>query len=284
MTRYLITGAAGMLGRDLQAVLSGRDVTALSRSQLDVTDGDAVAAAVEGHDVIVNAAGYTRVDDAESHEVDAFAINATGAAHLATAAARFGATLVQLSTDYVFDGTAGAPYTESNPRTPVSAYGRTKAEGERLALEIHPEGTRVIRTAWLYGEHGGNFAATILRLAGERDTIDVVDDQRGQPTWTMDLATRIAAMLDADVAPGNYHATNSGEATWFDFAQAVFTLAGLDARRVKPTTSSRFIRPAHRPAYSVLGHNAWKTVGLGPMRDWKSALESAFASGALGAS
>jgi dTDP-4-dehydrorhamnose reductase len=284
MTRYLITGAAGMLGRDLQTVLSGRDVTALTRAQLDVTDADAVTAAVEGHDVIVNAAGYTRVDDAESNEGDAFAINATGTAHLATAAARFGATLVQLSTDYVFDGTAHAPYAESTPRTPVSAYGRSKAEGERLALEIHPQGTRVVRTAWLYGQHGGNFAATILRLAGERDTVDVVSDQLGQPTWTMDLATRIVAMLDADVPPGNYHATNSGEATWFDFAQAVFTLAGLDAGRVKPTTSATFVRPAHRPSYSVLGHEAFQAVGLGPMRNWKSALESAFASGALGAS
>ncbi|MDJ0336510.1 dTDP-4-dehydrorhamnose reductase [Salinibacterium sp. G-O1] len=282
MTRYLVTGAGGMLGTDLQRVLSGRDVTALTRAELDVTDAQAVRAAVEGHDVIINASAYTKVDDAEMHEDEALAINATGAANLASAAADVDAALVQVSTDYVFDGTATTPYAEDAPRNPVSAYGRTKAEGERRALEIHPTGTRIVRTAWLYGQHGGNFAATMLRLANERDTVEVVGDQLGQPTWTMDLAARIVAMLDADAPAGIYHGTNSGEATWFDFAQAVFELGGFDPQRVKPTDSSKFVRPAPRPSFSVLGHDGWERAGLQPMRDWKSALQSAFASGAFG--
>ncbi|GGK95318.1 NAD(P)-dependent oxidoreductase [Salinibacterium xinjiangense] len=282
--RYLIAGAGGMLGTDLQRVLSERDVTALTRAHLDVTDANAVLSAVEGHDVVINASAYTKVDDAETHEDVAFAINAAGAANLAAAAARFGAALVQVSTDYVFDGTATTPYAEDAPCHPVSAYGRTKARGEQLALAIHPEGTRIIRTAWLYGQHGGNFAATMLRLARERDTVDVVSDQLGQPTWTMDLAARIVGMLDAGVPAGIYHGTNSGQATWFDFAQAIFELGGFDPERVKPTDSSSFVRPAPRPSYSVLGHGAWTAAGLEPMRDWKAALGSAFASGALGAS
>ena len=282
--RYLIAGAGGMLGTDLQWVLAERDVTASTRADLDVTDAKAVLSAVKGHDVVINASAYTKVDDAETHEADALAINAVGAANLATAAARYGATLVQVSTDYVFDGTATTPYAENAPRHPVSAYGRTKARGEQLALEIHPEGTRIIRTAWLYGQHGGNFAATMLRIARERETVDVVSDQLGQPTWTMDLAARIVGMLDADVPAGIYHGTNSGQATWFEFAQAVFELGGFDPERVRPTDSSTFVRPAPRPSYSVLGHGAWTAAGLEPMRDWKAALDSAFSSGALGAS
>ena len=272
-----------MLGTDLQHVLAGRDVTALTRAELDVTDAGAVLTAVEGHDVVINASAYTKVDDAEIHEDDAFAINATGVANLATAAAEFGTTLVQISTDYVFDGTATTPYAEDAPHNPVSAYGRTKAEGERLALERNPDATLVVRTAWLYGRHGGNFASTMLRLASERDTVEVINDQLGQPTWTMDLAARIAALLDAGATAGIYHGTNSGEATWFDFAQAVFEFGGLDPARVNPTDSSQFVRPAPRPSYSVLGHDGWQAVGLEPMRDWRSALQSAFASGALGA-
>jgi dTDP-4-dehydrorhamnose reductase len=280
---YLVTGAGGMLGTDLLAALDGRDATGLTRAQLDITDAAAVDAAVEGFDVVVNAAGYTKVDDAETHEADARAINADGAANLARAAARHGARLVQVSTDYVFDGSATAPYAENAPINPVSAYGRTKAEGERLALSLNRDGTLVVRTAWLYGQHGPNFAATMLRLARERDTVDVVTDQLGQPTWTSDLAGWILALLDAHAEPGIYHATSSGQASWFDFAKAVFELGGHDPDRVKPTESARFVRPAPRPTYSVLGHDAWGRTGLPPLRDWKTALRDAFSTGALGA-
>jgi dTDP-4-dehydrorhamnose reductase len=280
-TRYLITGAAGMLGHDLQVALEGREVTALARADLDITDPDAVAAAAAGHDVIINAAAYTKVDDAEAHEDLAYQINATGAGNLARAAAAGGAKLVQVSTDYVFDGTATSPYPEDAPLNPVSAYGRTKAAGEQLATKLNPSGTFIVRAAWLYGAHGPNFARTMLRLASDHDTVSVVTDQVGQPTWTLDLARQIVALLDSDAPAGNYHATNSGSGTWFDFAQAVFREAGLDPARVKPTDSSQFVRPAPRPAYSVLGHDRWAHTGLTPLRDWRDALADAAARGVL---
>ena len=270
-----------MLGTDLLAVLAGRDATGLTRAQLDVTDAEAALAAVEGFDVVINASAYTRVDDAEADEPTAFAVNALGAQNLARATATHGATLVQLSTDYVFDGTATSPYAEDAPRNPQSGYGRTKAEGERLALEADPVGTRIVRTAWLYGEHGGNFARTMLRLASERDTVDVVTDQVGQPTWTMDLASQIVRMLDADLPAGIYHGTSSGQASWFDFARAIFELAGYDPDRVRPTESAHFARPAPRPSYSVLGHDAWLAAGVEPLRNWRDALAAAFSTGAL---
>ncbi|TFD82694.1 dTDP-4-dehydrorhamnose reductase [Cryobacterium fucosi] len=275
--KYLITGAAGMLGRDLQVALAGRDVTALGRDQLDITDANAVAAATAGFDVIINAGAYTKVDDAETNEDAAYAINATGAHNLALAAAATGARLVQISTDYVFDGNATEPYGEDSPIDPISAYGRTKAAGEAFVLAAHPTGSYIVRTAWLYGEHGPNFPKTMLKFAATRDTLSVVDDQVGQPTWTADLAKQIVALLDADAPAGIYHGTNSGVTSWFGFAQAVFAIAGLDPARVTPTDSSQFVRPAPRPSYSVLGHDAWQTAGLSPMRDWREALSDAAA-------
>lgn len=279
--KYLLTGANGMLGRDLQHVLAGRAVTALGRNELDVTDVDAVERAVAGHDVVVNCAAYTKVDDAESNEDAAFAVNATGPANLARAAATHGAKLVQLSTDYVFDGKATEPYAEDAPRHPISAYGRTKAEGEVLALTLNPDATWVVRTAWTYGAHGPSFARTMLKLAASNDTVSVVDDQCGQPTWTMDVAHRIVQMLDKGIPPGVYHATNSGQTTWFEFAQEIFLVAGLDPQRVRPTTSAAFVRPAPRPTYSVLGHDGWIRSGMEPMRHWHEALADAAAQGVL---
>jgi dTDP-4-dehydrorhamnose reductase len=280
MTRYLIAGAGGMLGHDLQHVLAGREVRALGRTELDITDAASVADAVRDVDVVINAAAHTAVDDAESHEDEAYAINATGAGLLAAAAADAGARFVQVSTDYVFRGDATTPYPEDAPLDPLGAYGRTKAAGERLVREAHP-GAHIVRTAWLYGEHGASFPRTMLRLASERDTVSVVTDQLGQPTWTRDLASAIAALLDADAPAGTYHGTNSGQASWFELARATFELAGLDPERVLPTDSSAFVRPAPRPAYSVLGHDAWARVGLAEPRDWREALAEAFATGAI---
>jgi dTDP-4-dehydrorhamnose reductase len=279
--RYLVTGARGMLGTDLLEALFGRDVTVLGRADLDVTDRDAVFAAVQGHDVVINAAAYTAVDAAETDEEAALAVNGIAAGLLADATASVGARLVQVSTDYVFDGGADQPYPEDAPLAPVSAYGRTKAEGEKLALAANPEGTYVVRTAWLYGAHGGNFAKTMVKLAASHDTVKVVDDQFGQPTWTADLATQIVALLDSDAPAGVYHGTNSGSASWFEFAQAVFAAAGLDPARVLPTDSSSFVRPAPRPSYSVLGHDAWRRAGLTPMRPWREALAEAANRGVL---
>jgi dTDP-4-dehydrorhamnose reductase len=263
-----------MLGQDLQKALAGRDVTALGRADLDVTDLAAVRAAVAGHDVVINAAAYTKVDDAEEHEAEAFAVNATGAGNLAIAASENHARLVQVSTDFVFDGSSTSPYDEAT-------YGRTKAEGERLALEAHPGGTYIVRTAWLYGAGGPNFVKTMLRLSASHDTVSVVTDQLGQPTWTGDLARQIVELLDADAAPGIYHATNSGETSKFGFTREIFQVAGLDPDRVTPTTSAQFVLPAPRPAYSVLGHDAWARAGLSPMRNWRAALSAANSAGVL---
>ena len=275
MTRYLITGAAGMLGRDLQAALAGRDVTAVDRTELDITDQAAVQAQVVGYDVVINAAAYTLVDDAETNEDAAYVINATGPRNLARAAAATGAKLVQISTDYVFDGSATAPYGENTEINPISAYGRTKAAGEAFVLQEHPAGSYIVRTAWLYGRHGPNFPKTMLKLAAARDTLSVVDDQVGQPTWTADLAAQIVTLLDSDAPAGIYHGTSSGVTSWFGFAQAVFDTVGLDPERVTPTDSSQFVRPAPRPSYSVLGHDAWAAAGLAPIRDWREALAAA---------
>ena len=279
--RVLITGANGMLGRDLQAALAGHEVTSLARTDLDVTDAAAVAAAVRGHDVVVNCAAYTKVDDAETHEDDAYAVNAIGPANLAAACAETGARLVTVSTDYVFDGNATSPYAEDLPRDPINAYGRTKAAGEELALATHPAGTYVVRTAWLYGEHGPNFPQTMLNLAKSKDAWSVVDDQLGQPTWTADLAAQIVALLRAGAPAGIYHGTNSGQATWYEFARAVLEECGLDPERISPTDSSSFVRPAARPSYSVLGHDAWAAAGIPEMRPWREALVDAVRSGAL---
>ena len=279
--KYLIAGANGMLAADFRALLVDHSVTALSRRDLDVSDADAVDRAVVGHDVIINCAAYTKVDDAETNEDAAFAVNATGPANLARAAAAHGAKLVQISTDYVFDGSATTPYAEDAPRHPISAYGRTKAEGEVLALELNPEATYVVRTAWTYGAHGPNFAKTMLRLAASHDTVSVVDDQFGQPTWTMDLAKQILKMLEKNLAPGIYHGTSSGQTTWFEFTKHIFDTVGLDPKRVLPTTSTAFVRPAPRPSYSVLGHDAWIRSGMEPIRDWREALADAVAHGVL---
>jgi dTDP-4-dehydrorhamnose reductase len=279
--RVLLTGANGMLGRDLQSAFAGREVTALGRGDLDVTDAPAVAAAVDGHDLVVNCAAYTRVDDAETHEREAYAVNATGAENVARACAVTGARLVTISTDYVFDGNATEPYAEERPRDPLNAYGRTKAAGEELALAAHPAGTYVVRTAWLYGAHGPNFAQTMLDLAKTKDTWSVVDDQLGQPTWTADLAARIVELVDVGAPAGIYHGTNSGQATWYEFARAVLEESGLDPDRITPTDSSSFVRPAPRPSYSVLGHGAWAAAGLAEMRDWREALAAAVRRGDL---
>ena len=281
--RFLITGASGMLGTDLQSTLADHEVTALGRADLDITDLESVRAAVAGHDVVVNAAAYTNVDAAESDEETAFGVNAIGPENLAIAARDAGAKLIQVSTDYVFDGTATTPYAEDEPRHPISAYGRTKAAGEERALAAHPDGTFIVRTAWLYGQHGPNFAATMIRLAGSHPTVKVVTDQLGQPTWTADLAAQILRLAESDAPAGVYHGTNSGQGSWFDFTKAIYTEVGLDPERVLATDASQFVRPAPRPSYSVLGHDRWAAAGLPAMRDWREALHAAVIAGAIAA-
>ncbi len=279
--RFLITGASGMLGRDLQRALAGREVTALDRAALDITDPAAVEAAVAGHDVVINAAAYTNVDGAETDEETAFAVNATGPGVLAAAAAKHGARLVHVSTDYVFRGDAASPYAEGADHDPISAYGRTKAAGEKAVRDTLPDASYIVRTAWLYGADGPNFAKTMARLAATKPEVSVVSDQLGQPTYSADLAAQIVALIDAGAPAGIYHGTNAGVASWYDFAKQIFRLAGFDPENVKETDSSAFVRPAPRPAYSVLGHDAWANAAVPPMRPWLDALEDAAAQGVL---
>ncbi len=276
--RWLVTGAAGMLGHDVLAELAGRtdlEVVAADRARLDVTDLAAVRAAVAGCDVVVNCAAWTEVDDAETAEAAAFAVNAVGAANLARAAAEAGAWLAQVSTDYVFSGDATTPYPEDAALAPRTAYGRTKAAGEWAVRAELPDRHWILRAAWLYGEHGPSFVRTMTRFEKTRETVDVVDDQFGQPTWSRDLARRIVAVADAKVPTGTYHATASGSCSWYDLARAVFELVGADPGRVKRTTSEAFVRPAPRPAWSVLGHQAWAAAGLEPLGDWRPSLTEA---------
>ncbi|MDG4797445.1 dTDP-4-dehydrorhamnose reductase [Micromonospora sp. WMMD1082] len=282
--RFLVTGAGGMLGRDLVDVLAARPahtVHAATRAELDITDAAAVHAAVGGHDVVVNTAAWTDVDGAEQHEAAATAVNGDAVAHLATACATHGARLFQLSTDYVFPGDATTPYREDAPTAPVNAYGRGKLAGERAVTRLLPDAGYVVRTAWLYGAHGRNFVTTMLGLAEHREFLDVVDDQRGQPTWSYALARQLVALAEAAHAghapPGVYHGTCSGETTWYGLARAVFARHGLDPDRIRPTTGARFRRPAHRPAYSVLAHDRWADAGLPPLPDWHATLVDAFA-------
>ena len=273
--RWAVVGAGGMLAADLLAVLGDRDVRAFTRQQLDIRDVAEVRDGLTDVDIVVNCAAYTAVDDAESNEEQALAINGLGVHNVAAACAAHGARLVHISTDYVFSGIAEVPYAEQSAREPRTAYGRTKAAGEVAIRTLVPDSSWILRTAWLYGQHGPNFVSTMKRLESERETIDVVDDQRGQPTWTRDLAHRILLTVERGVPSGIYHATNSGSATWFELARAVFGLLGADPERVHPTTTDKFPRPAPRPAYSVLGHNGWMKAGVPPMRHWMQALEAA---------
>jgi dTDP-4-dehydrorhamnose reductase len=280
MTRWLVTGAGGMLGTDLVSAVAsrGEPVTAMDRASLDVTDAGAVADAIARcrPEVVVNCAAWTAVDDAEAAEEQALAVNAGGPANLAAACARLGARLVQVSTDYVFDGRAGRPYAEDDVPAPRTAYGRTKLAGERAVLNGLPGSGYVVRTAWLYGAHGPSFVRTMIKLEDQRPAIDVVDDQHGQPTWTADVARQIIALVHSTAAAGIYHATSSGQTTWFGLAREIFGLLGADPARVKPIPSSALPRPAPRPAYSVLGHGAWARPGIPPIGEWRTALHRAF--------
>jgi dTDP-4-dehydrorhamnose reductase len=291
VTRWLVTGAAGMLGRDLTDLLRarGEEFTPLARVDLDITDPAAVAKAVSvvKPDVVVNCAAWTAVDAAEEHEEAAFAINAGGAVNLAAACASVGALLVHPSTDYVFDGHASAPYAEDAPTAPSGAYGRTKLAGEQAVRAALPDASYIVRTAWLYGAHGKNFVKTMLRLARNGTAPGVVADQHGQPTWTADVAAQIYALIDNSAPAGTYHATSSGQTTWFGFAEEVFTLyqgqgqnQDEDPERPRltprPITTADYPTPAKRPAYSVLGHDAWHAAGISPISDWKDALHRAF--------
>jgi dTDP-4-dehydrorhamnose reductase len=264
--RILVTGAAGMLGRDVVAAAAarGHEVAGCSRAELDITDEAAVAEAVAGTDAVVNCAAWTDVDGAESSESGALLVNGTGAGIVARAATAIGARVVHVSTDYVFDGQARHPYLESDPVAPVSAYGRTKLAGEREVLAADA-GHAVVRSSWLFGAGGGNFAATMLDLADDgRPEVSVVVDQVGCPTYTGHLAPallRLAERRDGGV----HHVAGGGRCSWHELAVEVFKQAGVEIR-VLVATSAEMARPARRPAWSVLGSERPDPVRL---PDWR---------------
>ena len=261
-----------------RATAAGLPVRGVGSAEVDITDPAAVAAAVEPGSVVINAAAYTAVDAAETDEERAAAVNGTGPGVLAAVCADKGAHLVHVSTDYVFAGDATEPYRVDAPTGPRTAYGRTKLAGEQAVLAALPS-AHVVRTAWVYTGDGNDFVATMRRLERERDTLRVVDDQRGCPTYARDLADALLELAGraAGVPGGILHATNTGEATWFDLARAVFAEIGADPERVHPCSSDEFVRPAPRPAYSVLDGGAWAQAGLTPLRPWREALHAALA-------
>ncbi|MGH3934099.1 MAG: dTDP-4-dehydrorhamnose reductase [Pseudonocardiaceae bacterium] len=290
----LVTGGQGQLGWDLVAAAARAgipQVHAPSSAELDVTDSSAVFDAVAAASlaargaplVVINAAAYTAVDAAEGDGAPrAHAVNAVGPAHLARACVTHHAHLVQVSTDYVFAGDGAGPHRVHDPTVPGTVYGRTKLVGEQAVLSSGAS-AHVVRTAWLYGAHGGNFVRTMASLAAQGGAVRVVDDQRGSPTWTADLASGLIALaLAADQVPaGVLHCVNSAATTWFGLARAVFAEVGADPDRVRPCSTSEFPRAAARPANSVLDPAGWVAAGLPALRHWRQALRAAVAEGLL---
>lgn len=280
MTRVLVTGALGQLGTELRrTVPPGYEIVALDLPDFDLTRAADVRRVV--HDAaphaIINAAAYTAVDRAEDEPDLARAVNADGAAAIAGAAAEAGARLIHVSTDYVFDGTAGRPYRADDPVCPTSVYGETKAAGERAVLEATGGDAAVVRTAWLYSATGGNFVKTILRLLGSRDQVGVVADQVGSPTWARGLAVALWRLLDDPDARGIHHWTDAGVASWYDLAVAVAEegrALGLlkQPGAVRPITTAEYPTRARRPAYSVLQRSPlWEALGV-PAAHWRTQL------------
>ena len=268
--RVLVTGAGGQLGHDVAARFAAHhDVIAATRSQLDIGDRDAALGAITAlrPAVIVNCGAWTADDACESESDRAYRDNALAVRWVADGARRVDAFVVHISTDYVFRGDKAGAYLEWDEPGPQSVYGRSKLAGER---ELGP-GACIVRTSWVSGANGANMTKTILRLAGEHERLRFVDDQRGCPSFTEDLAAAIYR-LAIDRRPGVHHITNSGAVSWFGFAQAVLSAAGLDPGRVEPITTADMPRPAPRPANSVLDNAAWRLAGLPPLDDFREPL------------
>ena len=274
--RVLLIGAGGQLGSDLTKALAQEELIPLKHADIEVCDPGSVRHALQTYapEVVINTAAFHRVDDCEREPERAFAVNALGVRHLALACREQGCALLHLSTDYVFDGRKGVPYEETDPPSPINAYGISKLAGEyfiRYLLDKH----YIVRTSGLYGVagssgKGGNFVELMLRLAREGKEIKVVNDQTLTPTYTVDLAAALARLVHTQ-RYGLYHITNSGECTWYQFAAKIFELAGVQAK-LEPTTTAAFGAPARRPAYSVLAHKALLAAGLSEMRPWPEAL------------
>ncbi|MEB4783693.1 dTDP-4-dehydrorhamnose reductase [Paenibacillus jamilae] len=277
--KVLVTGASGQLGKDVVNVFQGQghDVLGYDREQLDITDLAQAMKIVDQYqpDAVIHCAAYTAVDAAESDIDAAYQVNASGTRNMALAAEKAGAKLMYISTDYVFDGTAEQPYHEYDNTNPQSIYGKSKRAGEILAHTLSSK-YFIVRTSWVYGLHGNNFVKTMLKLGQEKPHLQVVNDQKGSPTYTVDLARFLAELVQTEKY-GVYHASNSGSCTWYEFTQAIFEEAVglLDATiiaKLEPCTTDQFPRPAARPRNSVMEHIAIRTNGLNDLRHWREGL------------
>lgn len=274
--RLLLVGSKGMLGTELEKILveCAASTVAVDLDQIDVTSWDSVVNTFDRHrpGIVINASGFTDVDGCESHVDAAYRVNALGPENLAKAARDFGALLVHVSTDYVFNGSKGIPYKEEDPINPLGVYGKSKAEGEIRVREILPENHCIVRTQWLYGVHGKNFVDTIIRLAEKNEVLRVVDDQIGSPTYAPDLAAALVK-LAAMRGKGTFHVTNSGHASWCEFARRIVERSSSENVRVEPMSSKELQRPAPRPLYSVLDNSKYKEFCGAALRSWKEALD-----------
>lgn len=276
--KWMILGGEGQLGQAMAAELAraGVEYISLTHKQLDITNEKDIRVwfSKEVPNVVLNAAAWTNVDSAEIHEEQAQSVNAVGPKLLATASAKIGAKYLQISTDYVFSGNAKAPWSENDVPSPFSAYGRTKTQGEKFVLETYPKGSFIVRTSWLYSPWGKNFVKTMLKIALEESRqVKVVYDQIGSPTSAVDLASQLFKMIQKGVSPGIYHGTNSGQASWYEFAQEIFTFTEQDLDRIVPISTSQLNRPAVRPAFSVLGCDHWLDEGMKPIQNWRFGLQ-----------
>ena len=273
---WILLGSSGQLGKSLQQVLTeqGMQFHCCSHADVEITNIDSVRDAVSSVNpsVVVNLAAWTNVDSAESKYSEAFSVNAFGAENVAKVAAERGLPLIHISTDYVFDGLRTTPYRTTDSTNPLSVYGKSKNQGEILVRQAHPNGSWIVRTAWLYSPFGKNFAKAIIRKALLQEDISVVNDVFGQPTSARALAEQLVLMVSKNIPRGIYHGTNSGQASWFDFAEALTQSMNLSTP-IAPLHSSELPSIAPRPSYSVLDHSEWISVGMDPMPAWQESLE-----------
>nr|WP_154984676.1 dTDP-4-dehydrorhamnose reductase [Paenibacillus xylanexedens] len=277
--KVLVTGASGQLGRDVVLLLEkeGHDILACDRDQMDITNQAQCNEVISSYhpEVIIHCAAYTAVDAAETDTDGAYKVNAVGTRNVAVAAEKVGAKLIYISTDYVFDGQSTTPYQEYDDTNPRSVYGKSKRAGEWLVQSLCSKWF-VVRTSWVYGLHGNNFVKTMLKLGQEKPKLQVVHDQKGSPTYTVDLALFLIELMGTEMY-GIYHASNCGECTWYEFTQAIFeeaqTVFGVSIQaELEPCTTEQFPRPAPRPVNSVMDHLSIRTNGLTSLRPWREGL------------
>jgi dTDP-4-dehydrorhamnose reductase len=276
MKHILVIGAKGMLGRDVMEELRSSSLYEVTGWDIDEIDIRVETDTVEkisrlAPEIVINLAAYTNVDECESQSEKAFAINGEGMRHVALGAVKCGARVVYTSTDYVFDGQKGRPYVEDDLPHPLNVYGRSKLQGERYVQELTEDGV-IVRTQWLFGRHGNNFVASVLRQARERKGLSIVDDQTGSPTYTVDLAKAISSLIQRE-AKGIFHAVNSNTCTWFEFGQSILEFSGIGGVDVRPISSKELKRPAIRPPYSGLSCQKLKQVTGMTLRPWSEALK-----------